>query len=311
MDDQGVLRRIAITGVDGFVGRHVAALASRQGLEVVGLGHKSAPRSDLMRDLSEYYPADLRTEWPLTRPVDAIIHLAGLAAVLPSYREPQRYIEWNSAIVTTMCEGILAAKWPGPVRVLGVSTGAVYASQSSDAPLDERASIAANSPYVISKLLTEHQFEYYARRGIDAVVVRPFNHIGPGQATGFLVPDLTAKLLAARSGEPLHVGNLATERDYTDVRDVAAAYLLLAEAPDHSEFVYNVASGQSVSGTEMLALICDALDMTTPVTETDASLLRATESQRVTGSAQRIATEFGWKPGIPIEQSVRDFVGSV
>lgn len=299
---------VAITGVDGFVGHHVAALAASEGYNVIGLARAPSPEPELAQHLAGYYPVDLRAQWPLRRSVDAVIHLAGLAAVGPSFREPQNYIEWNSAIVTTMCEAILAGGYDNSVRVVGVTTGAVYAPGSRGAALHEGSAIAASSPYVVSKLLVEHQFDYYARRGLDAVVVRPFNHIGPGQASGFLLPDLVAKLRSHRHGEPMRTGNLSTERDYTDVRDVARAYLLLAVAPGHDDFVYNVASGRSLSGTEILRLASKAIGVPTPTTETDPNLLRATDADRVVGSAQRLQAEFGWTPRISVEESIADYV---
>jgi len=302
------LRTIAITGVDGFVGRHVAALADEQGYHVVGLARAPSPDRELAKHLSSYHQADLRTEWPLEEPVDAVIHLAGLAAVGPSFREPQKYIDWNSAIVTTMCEAIVAVGDADRVRVVGISTGAVYDSGASGAPLEENAPLAASSPYVVSKLLVERQFEYYSKRGLDVVIARPFNHVGPGQSRGFLVPDLAAKIRGHRAGDTMLTGNLSTERDYTDVRDVARAYLLLAAAPSHNELAYNVASGRSLSGQRILALVANSLDIPAPATKTDQSLLRATDAQRVVGSAERLRSEFGWMPGIGIEQSISDYV---
>jgi len=303
-------RRLAITGVDGFVGRHVAELAAGQGWQVVGLAHRAGLEPDLEAHLSEYHAVDLRLAWPVSEPVDAVIHLAGLAAVGPSFSEPQKYIEWNSAIVTTMCEAIIA-RAGAPTRVVGVSTGAVYASAVAGIAVDEGSPVSASSPHVISKLIVECQFEYYCRRGIDAVVARPFNHIGPGQAEGFLVPDLVTQLQALEAGAPLLAGNLASARDYTDVRDVARAYLSLASAPNHANFVYNVASGRPRTGQEMLELIVGALGVPVPSMETDASKLRAIDASHIRGSAERLRVEFGWEPAISVEQSVVDYVRSI
>jgi GDP-4-dehydro-6-deoxy-D-mannose reductase len=306
--ERGVL---AVTGVDGFVGRHVARLASRRGWRVVGLARATELDGDLRSFLADYIPVDLRNEWPLAGKVDAIIHLAGLAAVGPSFGRPQQYIEWNSAMVTTICESILSNSQgrARPVRVVGVSSGAVYDSAAATDPLDEASPVAASSPYVISKLLVEQQLAYYAKRGLDTLVVRPFNHIGPGQnAQGFLIPDLAANLRALAPGDTLAVGDLSTERDYTDVRDVADAYLRLAEAPHHEHLVYNVASGTSRAGLEMLGLLANAMGIPMPSMKTDPTRFRATDARRIVGSATRLRSEFGWSPTVPIERSIIDFV---
>lgn len=301
-------RTLAVTGVDGFVGRHVARLAVAGGWRVVGLSRATEPDAELSSLLSGYHAADLAKEWPASLRADAVIHLAGLAAVGPSFDSPQEYIETNSAMVTLMCEAML--DWDAPPRVVGVSSGAVYRAVTPSQAVDEQTPTAPTSPYVVSKLLVEQQLGYYAHRGIDTVIVRPFNHIGPGQRRGFLVPDLAAALRELTPGEPLPAGNLSTERDYTDVRDVAAAYLLLAGAPSHEHSVYNVCSGKAVAGHDMLALVASALELPVPRTIVDPERVRAIDNPRITGSADRLRDEYGWAPQIDVAQSIADYVGA-
>lgn len=291
--------RLAITGVDGFVGRHVAKLAAEAGYETVGISRSAAPTVD---GLAEYVSADLAVGWPEIPEVDAIIHLAGLAAVGPSFDEPLRYIDVNAAIAINMCEALLAQG--RPVRVVVASTGALYGA--SQAPLTEQSPLAFSSPYAVSKATVENLLTYYVGRGLDLVAARPFNHIGPGQSLGFLVPDLIHKLAALPEGGALHTGNLAAERDYTDVRDVAAAYLLLARAERLLHRVYNVASGRSRSGYEVLAAICTALGREQPEVVMDQS--RPVDVPRVTGDARRLREELGWTPRFEFATSIEDAV---
>lgn len=304
-------KTLVITGVDGFVGHHLAAAAAAEGWRVIGVSYSPAMSPALAPLLSRFYSADLRTHWPVQEPADAIVHLAGLAAVGPSFADPQLYIEANSAMVTNMCEALLKrTDQAKPARIVGVSTGAVYAAPRTDRPLDEEAPTAVTSPYVVSKLLLENQLAYYSARGLDAVIARPFNHIGPGQATGFLVPDLTAAMRKREPGEPLVAGDLSTARDYTDVRDVAAAYLLLAGADRHEQSVYNIASGRSVEGRQILAWIARSMGVPEPDVRVDPNRLRAVDVPRITGSAQRLRAEFGWRPLIDIQRSIEDYVGN-
>lgn len=298
---------IAITGVDGFVGRHVARAAAERGHRVIGVSRAKEAPSEIAELLASYASADLTEAWPVTEKPDAVIHLAGLAAVGPSFEAPQRYIEANSAIVTTMCESLRAHGGPPP-RVVGVSSGAVYEVPSDDEPLDESAPTGESSPYVVSKLLMEHQLAYYRRRGIDSVVVRPFNHIGPGQSGGYLLPDLASRVRTSRDGVPMSVGNLHTRRDYTDVRDVAQAYVLIATAPAHAHTVYNVSSGIARSGEEILAAICEELGVGVPEIHTDPALLRPTDAMSIRGNAGRLAAEYGWTPRFSLRQTIADFL---
>jgi GDP-4-dehydro-6-deoxy-D-mannose reductase len=297
--------RVAVTGVNGFVGRHMVAELRQHGYDVVGIGHEDGPA---VEGLADYRCADLTLGWPHGIEADRIIHLAGLSAVGPSFANPQRYLDANSSMVTHLCEALVDQ---GPrTRVLVVSSGAVYDATWRQ-PLAEDAPIGFSSPYVVSKVLVENQVAYYARRGLDTVVARPFNHIGPGQGPGFLVPDLLAGAVdAARSGGPLTVGDLETRRDYTDVRDVVRAYRLLLDADSADSPVYNVCSGRSWSGGELLGLLRDVWAFGDLRLQVDESRKRPGDPREVVGDATRLHRATGWKPEIDIAQSVQDYVAA-
>lgn len=303
-------RTLVITGANGFVGAHVAEAAARNGHTVWAVGREPRPRDALAPHVDEYFSADLYSTWPVpTGRVDAVIHLAGLAAVGPSFTRPQQYLDVNSGIMTTMSEALLTGG--GHPRVVVVSSGSVYAPPSVDASaLDENAPLTPTSPYAVAKILVETQADYYSRRGLDTVIARPFNHIGPGQGRGFLVPDLAASLEDLPEGVPLTVGNLDAARDYTDVRDVAEAYLTLAFAATHDHHIYNVATGVSHTGHEVLRVIAEALNRPVPPLVTDPARLRPNDPQRITGNAHRLNSEFGWNPTITWQSSVSDYVAA-
>lgn len=297
---------LIVTGIDGFVGRHVARLADASGYRVIGIGRAPSVDSEVDDSLADYVQADLTKAWPATLPTDAsVIHLAGLAAVGASFASPQRYISDNSAMVTNMCEALVAAG--SRSRILGVSTGAVYrnvddSARSEDGPVD------VTSPYVVSKLLVESQLAYYQRRGLDTVIARPFNHFGPGQGSGFLVPDLIDQLIGMDAGARLRVGDLGTSRDYTDVRDVANAYLSLIGADRLAHRIYNIASGVPRSGRDVLEALCSELAMRRPELEIDTSRMRANDPRLIVGDATRLRSDTDWRPRIPFEETIRDAV---
>ena len=301
-------RTIVITGVNGFVGTHVARIAAGLGHRVWGIGREEEPSGAAKPFCARYFSADLAAHWPVSGDADALIHLAGLASVGPSFSSPQRYLNVNSAIMTTMCESLLTSD--ARPRVVVVSSGSVYAAPSPGSSLVETSPVSMSSPYAMSKVLVEMQAEYYRSRGLDTVVVRPFNHIGPGQTAGFLVPDLMRAIRTVEAGHALTVGRLDTRRDYTDVRDVATAYLTLALAESHEHDVYNVASGVSRSGTEMLAAIAAELGEITPPAQTDPGKVRPNDPPEIAGDARRIRDEFAWEPRIDWLTSIRDFVST-
>lgn len=306
-------RVLAITGVDGFVGRYVATAAVNRGATVIGIGRARELNETLAAQLGEYISTDLRKSWPLSQPVDAIVHLAGLSAVGPSFAEPQRYIEANSSIVTQLCEALLEHT-PLEVgvrpRIVGVSTGAVYSSPRDNTAIDERTEVNPTSPYAVSKLLVEQQLRYYKNRGLDTVVARPFNHIGAGQGPGFLLPDLAGRLRNLPEGEALTVGDLTNARDFSHVADVADAYLDLAFAPELHHFIYNVASGSAVRGQELLELICEQLDRDVPELQVNPALIRPTDPKSIVGSAERLTADTGWRPRRSVHQAVAEFVAA-
>ena len=307
-----VTTRIAVTGVNGFVGRHLAAELAGNGIEVVGIGIEEKPDPALDGLLRGYVVADLAEEWPDTGPVGAVIHLAGLAAVGRSFDEPQRYITVNSAIVTNLCEGVLASG--SSPRVVLVSSGAIYDGKQM-LPLTEESAIAFNSPYTVSKVLNENQAAYYRGRGLDCVIARPFNHIGPGQGPGFLLPDLAAALTLvdepgdkASQNHAIKVGDLTTRRDYTDVRDVARAYRMLATQPHLSHGIYNICSGRSLAGNDILTELLKASGLSCVDTEIDESRRRPNDPAEIVGDNSRLRDDLGWAPQFSIEDTIADYL---
>lgn len=295
-------RRVAVTGINGFVGKHLTRELADNGIEVVGVGQEDRPHVEIADLVSGYHSADLAEVWPVKSKVDAVVHLAGLAAVGPSFDDPQKYYNLNSAMVTNMAEYYLRAGGASP-RLVVVSSGAIY---SADQPmaLDESSRPGLDSPYAVSKVLVENQCAYYRSRGLDCVVMRPFNHIGPGQNAGFLVPDMIEQLRGA-DGE-LKVGNITTKRDYTDVRDVARAYRLVATANELAHATYNICSGKSISGTEIVETLQKLLGKKDVNVTVDPARVRPTDAADVYGSAERLHLDTGWRPEIALDQTLAD-----
>lgn len=299
-------RTVAVTGVNGFVGRHVAADLSARGFSVFGISRDPEVAPEIAGMVSDYVEADLAAAWPTIPPVEAVIHLAGLAAVGASFVDPQSYISINSAMITHMGEHYLQAE--NRPRILGISSGAIYASAGKHA-LKENSPITISSPYVVSKLLIENQLTYYTNRGLDCIIARPFNHVGPGQGQGFLMADLVQQVSEAiEIGGQVSVGNLSTFRDYTDVRDVAAAYRLIATTPKINHRLYNVCSGRAVSGDQLLGMVRMVLGADSLNVNVDKSRLRPNDADIVIGDASRLHHDLGWSPVISLQQTIKDFV---
>ena len=299
--------KVVISGVNGFVGNHLARELNELGVSVVGIGQENDINPAISEIVDEYHQANLVEGWPSIPDAKAVIHLAGLAAVGPSFEKPQLYIDANSSMVTNLCEYYLGKE--NKPRIVIVSSGTVYDS-NQDLPINEGGRIGFTSPYAVSKILNENQADYYRHRGLDCVVVRPFNHIGPGQGLGFILPDMYERLSTLGEEKKIITGNIETRRDYTDVRDIVRAYGKLALASALNYGVYNLCSGSSVSGVEIFNSLKSEMGLNGVEYAIDQSLVRPGDILNIVGDSSRLKEETGWSPQIDIHQTVRDFVKS-
>jgi GDP-4-dehydro-6-deoxy-D-mannose reductase len=304
-------KKVIITGINGFVGEHVADVFIQKGFDTIGLAFDTTPNSKVAPKLTNYISCNLLDFAAIQEinfaDVTAIIHLAGLSAVGQSFEQPHRYIADNALMTYNLLETARSSGFSG--RAVIVSTGALYDPRQR-LPLIETSNTLENSPYAVGKLAVEHVANYFRLRGLDAVTVRPFNHIGPGQGEGFLVPDLFSQLAAAKSkgNISISVGDLSTKRDYTDVRDIARAYFHVAHNNTLSHTLYNICSGISVSGKEILDLLKTSMKIDHVNVSVDQSKFRPNDIQDIYGDASLLMNDTGWKPSINIATTIQDFV---
>ncbi len=296
---------VTVTGAAGFVGAHVLSQLRGRGHRVTAVVAEGV----LPPPADRVVTADLAAAFPQHALGEVVIHLAGYSEVGPSFADPQRYLNHNSALVTRLCEAMLHADHPMTAVVAG--SASIYGGSTDATPMNESAPYRPSSPYAISKVVLEYQVDYYRARGLNLRVLRPFNNVGPGQPPGFFVSDLTAKVSALAPGQPLPTGRLDAVRDFTDVRDVARAYVDVALAPTTPHDVYNVASGRPVVLSEALELICASLGRPVPPLSVDADQARTSDPSIVVGDATRLRDDLGWEPTIPLAQSIADYHNSL
>lgn len=306
------MAKIMVTGVNGFVGHHLVQALKDEGHSIIGVGNEPEARPEIIKFLDSFFSCDLTevaavNKLPLGN-INAIINLAGLANVGDSFDKAALYKSVNVRVLSVIGEALL--RQASSARLLAVSTGAVY-DQNQKMPLTEKSRlIRGGSPYAQSKILMEKTAADLRNQGLDCIVVRPFNHIGLGQAGGFLLPDLYAKVSGARDqGGVISVGNLSTRRDYTDVRDIVMAYIKLVFSSNLKYDTYNICSGVSHSGQQILELLLQALGLAGQIkVKVDQSLLRPGDPVDLVGSPKRLEQDTGWQPSITLEQTIQDFV---
>jgi len=291
--------RALITGGEGFVGQWLAAHLKSLGDEVAVI--------DIETDVAD--GAAVRRVMADVAP-EAVYHLAAMTHVGESWENPSEVLRVN---VLGTAEILAAARATGGnTRVLVVSSAEVYGVVTPDQlPLGEDTPTAPASPYAASKLAAEAvALQAWRGYGQPVVIVRPFNHIGPGQSPNFFVPALAKRIVEARrSGtRSLRVGTLTTRRDFTDVRDVVTAYRLLIESGVPGE-VYNVCSGRDVAMSEVAAQLLQlaGADLTL---ETDPALVRPVDVPVLRGDPDRLRAATGWHSVIPLATTLADVLAS-
>jgi len=291
--------RALITGGNGFVGHHLAAHLKAQGDEVVAI--------DMEVDVTD--PAAVAQAVTEAAP-EVIYHLAALSHVGDSWSDPSKVLSVN--VIGTANVLAAARQIDGDPLTIVISSAEVYGIVApSELPLTELSEVRPASPYAASKAAAE-QVALQATRGFGqrVIVVRPFNHVGPGQPPVFAVPALAKRIVdaMAEGRTSLSVGTLTTRRDFTDVRDVVAAYRLLATRGTSGE-VYDVCSGVDVEIAEIADRLL-ALAGTSLTLETDPSLIRPVDIPVLRGDATKLIEATGWAPVIPLDVTLADVLAS-
>jgi GDP-4-dehydro-6-deoxy-D-mannose reductase len=195
----------------------------------------------------------------------------------------------------------------GNATVLCAGSGEVY-GPPQQLPVDETHELRPQNPYAVSKASVDILAGFYADAHERKVVrTRAFNHFGPRQADLYVVAAFARQIAEAEQhGDTevtVHTGNLDARRDFTDVRDVVRAYVLLLETGEPG--AYNICSGTSRSAADILA----ALAQESPLDvkhETDPARLRKNEVMEIRGSHDKLTNATGWQPAIAFEQTIKD-----
>lgn len=297
--------RVLVTGARGFVGRHLTAALRARGHDVFE-ADRGAHEDALPVDVTDALA--VRAAFDLVQP-DAVAHLAAQAFVPASLAEPGETFAINACGTLHVLDAARAVAQDGArARVLVASSADVYGAQPPQAyPLRETTAPLPRNPYAASKVAAEALALAYARSfGVDAVVTRAFNHVGPGQDERFAVAAFAAQIARVAAGpeRTVLVGNLDASRDVLDVRDVCEAYALLLEGGGAAGEVYNVCSGNAVTMRELLRRLIEIARVPVEVRE-DPARLRPADVPVSVGDAAKLREATGWTPRIPLAAALR------
>lgn len=294
-------KRLLVTGVSGFVGTHVAAAVERG---IFG-GDYQVVETPSKLDLRDAVAVHA---WVRDSAPSAVLHLAAQSFVPRSFEAPAETFDINLGGTLNLLQSLRACGFAG--RLLYVSSGDIYGRVPSEAiPVDESRMPEPRSPYAVSKWTAEQLcLQWHRSEGMNVVVARPFNHVGPGQDRRFALPSMAAQIVAYKEGrqQAINVGNLDVTRDFTDVRDVVIAYAsLLASAKPGQTYV--VGSGIERSLRSILQDMCEIAGASPPIIH-DPARARAAEQIRMCADPARLRHDTGWEPAIPFETTLADIL---
>ncbi len=301
---------VLVTGASGFAGSHLLDLLATTDAQLVAWSHRGG----------HHKPDDAPGAWHAVDVLDGASVDRAIADALPDLvyhlaGDAQSGGSWDRlgatfAVNVRGTQHLLAAVARHAPSARVVVTGSALVYKPQDAPIVEDSALKPESPYAVSKLAQETLAARAAALDrLDVVVARPFNHLGPRQSPAFIAASVARQLalIEAGRGEPqLRVGNLDAERDLTDVRDTVRAYQAMADQ-GRSGVVYNVCRGE---GLRMRALVQALVDRTrVPVDIViDPARFRPVDVPYLVGAPDRLRSETGWAPQIPLERTFDDLL---
>ncbi len=298
-----------IIGGAGFVGSYLIRELRAAGHEVFAtcLENESISGDCFVRTLDIMDGEEVRSVIDEVKP-DTIYHLAAQSSVSVSWKKPQLTAEINVVGTINVLEAVRDSCKKN-IRLMLIGSGEEYGYIRHDAcPISENEPLNPGNIYAATKACQGMLGEIYARAyKMDIIMVRAFNHSGPGQLPVFVISDFCRQIALIERGEApavINVGNLAAKRDFTDVRDVVRAYRMLAES-GVSGRIYNVGRGKAA---EIQYILDTALDMSVADIEVkqDISKMRASDIPIIEPDVSLIFEDTGWKAEISMEQTIED-----
>lgn len=237
---------------------------------------------------------------------DYIFHLAAQSSVALSWKDPQLTVDINIKGTLNILDTVRSLENYSP-RILLIGSGEEYGYILPDeTPVNEQVTPRPGNIYAATKACQNMLGNIYSRAyGMQLIMVRAFNHIGPNQAPIFVASDFCKQVAEIESGKKpptLHVGNLSAKRDFTDVRDVVRAYGLLIQNGKSGE-TYNIGSGHAISIQELLDIIL-SLSATEILVSTDPARLRPSDIPIIEADISKLQETICWHPEISLKQTL-------
>lgn len=307
------MKKVLVTGADGFIGSHLTELLLEKGFNVRALSqYNSFNYWGWLEDIEpnknlEVVSGDIRDPFyceEIMKDIDTVFHLAALIAIPFSYKAPQSYVETNITGTLNICN---AALKNSVKRVLVTSTSEVYGT-AQYVPIDEKHPKQPQSPYSASKIGADAMaLSYYNAFSLPVTIVRPFNTYGPRQSARAIIPTIISQI--ASGMETIKLGDLTPTRDFNFVKDTCNGFLAISDCNETIGKEINIASNYEISMGDTLNIIKSIMNSNVKFI-TDEQRIRPENSEvfRLWGDNTLIKKLTNWEPEYSIEQGLNETI---
>ena len=304
-----------ITGIHGFAGSHLVDRLLKQNEEVVGIARSVADNGNTkhIQDRIRVLSCDIVNRQELKAVLETvrpqrIYHLAGVSFVPDADKEGAKVFDTHFIGTLNLLQAVKELKMD--CRILFAGSSEAYGTVAEEeSPVKETQLLQPVSLYGVSKAsadLLAHS--YFLRDGLNVIRGRSYSHIGPRQSSRFVCSSFARQIAEIEKGaEPvIRAGNLESYRDFTDVRDTVRAYHAIMKKASAGE-VFNICSGNTVSVRSILDILLDISSIAARI-KRDPKLFREEKPLRVCGDNSLLALRTGWRPQIPLKQTLGDLL---
>lgn len=297
------MRKVLVTGADGFIGSHLTEALVRSGYDVRAFVLYNSFNSwgwldqvaDDVKGKFEVFAGDIRDPHGVRKAMegcDAVLHLAALIAIPYSYHSPDTYIDTN---VKGTLNIVQAAKELGVSRVVHTSTSEVYGT-ARFVPMTEEHPLQGQSPYSASKIGADQiAMSFYTSFTTPVVVLRPFNTYGPRQSARAVIPTIITQI--ANGVRDIKLGAIHPTRDFNFVSDTVRGFIAAMNAEKAVGEVINVGSSFEISVGDTAKAIADVMGAEINIITEDQRLRpEKSEVERLFADNKKAKELMGWQP---------------
>ncbi len=314
------MKKILITGFSGFVAAHFVEYLYKANLayEICGIDINE-PSFDYSRFADRlsivYYNVNMTDIGGLREVVEFfkpeyILHLASFSSVAYSWKYPSASFMNNCNIFLNLVSAV--RELCPECRILSVGSSEEYGDvPHEDLPIRENQNVKPLSPYAVARLSQEMLSKVFVDAyGMEIIMTRSFNHIGPRQDERFVIPSFIRKILdikksGIKEGE-IETGDVTIIRDFVDVRDVVKAYYMLLTRGIKGE-VYNICSGNGIRLKDVVKIIADEVGVNVSI-KINPEFVRPNDNKEIVGSAYKLESELGWKREYKFKDTIVDMI---